>query len=132
MTTTAPKPATAKELYAEGMSLLGSGDTLGASEKLWAAAATAMEAYAKVRGWVPDDRRYYEDTVACRIAELGLVIGDPIADERVYFPFTAALMFAENVIEEGSLLSERAARVNAELVRKLLTVFSISASTNRA
>lgn len=132
MTITATKPATAEELYAEGMSLQESGNTLGASETLWAAAATAMDAYARMRGWEPDDRRYYEDTVAYRIAELGLVIGDPIADERVYFPFTAVLMFAENVNEEGSLLSERASRVNAKLVRNLLTVFSTNARTNRA
>ena len=125
MTTVATKPATAEELYAEGMSLLDSGDTLGASETLWAAAATAMEAYAEMRGWAPEPRRMYLDIVQFRREELGVDQSDVHTPNPVAGPFFGASMLEANVLELDRLLTEDGIRLRAEKVRDLLDVFSI-------
>ena len=125
MATVATKPATAEELYAEGMSLLEVGDTLGASETLWAAAATAMEAYAKERGWVPDDRRLFIDIARLRMGELGLRFGDPFTPNPVNGPFVAASMFEGNLWEGGNLLTGWSARRCARDMQGLFEVFRV-------
>ena len=125
MTTTATKPATAEELYAEGMSLLESGDTLGASETLWAAATTAMEAYAKERGWVPDDRRLFIDIARLRAEELGFQFGDPYTPNPVIGPFSAAQMLEANAWERGQVLDEAGVRKRAEKMRALFELFKV-------
>ena len=125
MTTVATKPATAEDLYAEGMSLLESGDTLGASEKLWAAATTAIEAYAEARGWVPNPRRGYLDIIQLRLGELGLGFGEPGTHNPVTDPFFAASMFEGNLWEGGNLLTNESAKRDAREMRGLLEVFRV-------
>ena len=125
MTTTATKPSTAEALYAEGMSLLEGGDTLGASELLWAAATTAMEAYANMRGWVPDDRRLFIDIARLRMGELGLRFGDAYTPNPVNGPFVAALTLEANVWERGQLMPDEEIRDCGERVQELLDIFRV-------
>ena len=125
MTTTATKTATAEELYAEGMSLLESGDTLGASELLWAAATTAIEAYAEMRGWVPNPRRGYYDIIRLRVDELGIGWGEPGTHNPVTDPFAAASMFEGNLWEGGNLLTNESAKRDARDMKDLLEVFRV-------
>ena len=125
MTTTATPPATAEDLYAEGMSLLDSGDTQAASETLWAAAATAMEAYAKERGWVPDGRRLFIDVARLRTEELGFPFGDPYTPTPVDGPFSAAETLEANAWEHGQLLTKEEVRRLAEEMRELFEIFCV-------
>ena len=122
MTTVATKPATAEELYAEGMSLLDSGDTLGASETLWAAAATAMEAYAEMRGWVPGPSKFYFEIFKLRLDELGLHSG-PDTPNPVSSSYTAALALEGNAWEHGELLTEDEIRRFGKRVLDLIDHF---------
>ena len=124
MTTTATKPATAEELYAEGMSLLEVGDTLGASETLWAAAATAMEAYAKERGWELDKYRTYFGVFKSRLEELGLHFG-PDTPNPVSSSYGAARTLEANAWEHGELLDENDVRKYGHEMRYLLDVFQV-------
>ena len=125
MTTTATPPATAEELYAEGMSLLDSGDTLGASETLWAAAATAMEAYAKERGWVPDKYRTYFGVFKLRLGELGLRFG-PDTPNPVSRSYGAARALEGNAWEHGQLLTDDDVRRYGKRVQDLIGYFKVA------
>ena len=124
MTTVATKPATAEELYAEGMSLLDSGDTLGASETLWAAAATAMEAYAKVRGWELGPSKFYFEIFKLRLDELGLDFG-PDTPNPVSSSYIAALSLEGNAWERGQIMPDEEIRDCGERVQELLDVFRV-------
>ena len=107
------------------MSLLDSGDTLGASETLWAAATTAMEAYANMRGWVPDDRRLFIDIARLRTEELGFPFGDPYTPTPIDGPFSSAEMLEANAWEHGQLLTKEEVRRLAEEMRGLFGIFSV-------
>ena len=120
----------ADRLFAEGIALLDAGDEIAASRQLWMAAATAMETYSDARGWKPENRRFYHDIALFRTHEMGLELGDPEANAKIYNGFDAAEMLADNARQRGSLLYAEAIREDAEYVRTLINTFSLAPATH--
>ena len=120
----------ADRLFAEGIALLDAGDEIAASRQLWMAAATAMETYSDARGWKPENRRFYHDIALFRTHEMGLELGDPEANAKIYNGFDAAEMLADNARQRGSLLYADAIREDAVYVRTLINTFSLAPATH--
>lgn len=116
--------STADQLYTEGIALLDEGDIIGASRNLWLAVATAMETYSDAQGWKPEKRRFFHDIALFRANEMGLNIGDPAANTKIYNGFDAAQMLADNATQGGNVLYAEAIREDAKAVRNLLDTFS--------
>ena len=123
MTTQATQQTEAERLYALGMEKLESGDLLGASQLVWDAAECAMVTYSDVRGWEPENRRFYWDIAAFRREEMGVNMDE----DPLYKGFVSALMLAENAIERGGLCSEPTVRAYAQEVATLIEGFRVDA-----
>ena len=122
MTTRAVQPSSeAERIYAFGLDRLECGDLIGASRRIWEAAANAMEAYANERGWEPDLRRYYEDIAASRRQEMAVNIDE----DPLYDGFVSAIMLAENAVDRGELCSERMVGAYARAVATLIEGFRL-------
>lgn len=122
MTTHAVQPSSeAERIYAMGLDRLECGDLIGASRRIWEAAANAMEAYSNERGWEPDLRRYYEDIAASRRQEMSVNIDE----DPLYDGFVSAIMLAENAVDRGELCSERMVGAYARAVGTLIEGFRL-------
>ena len=104
-----------------GLDRLECGDLIGASRRIWEAAANAMEAYSNERGWEPDLRRYYEDIAASRRQEMSVNIDE----DPLYDGFVSAIMLAENAVDCGELCSERMVGAYARAVGTLIEGFRL-------
>ena len=121
MTTPATHQTEAERLYALGMEKLESGDLVGASRQIAAAAERAMVTYSDARGWNPENRRYYWDVAAFRRQEMGVNLHeDPLHDG-----FLSALMLADNAVEDGRLCTERSVTYYAQAVATLIEGFRL-------
>ena len=121
MTTQATRQTEAERLYALGMEKLASGDLVGASRQIAAAAEHAMVTYSEARGWNPENRRYYWDIAAFRRQEMGVNLhNDPLHDG-----FLSALMLADNAVEDGRLCTERSVTYYAQAVATLIEGFRV-------
>ena len=123
MTTPATQQTEADRLYALGMEKLESGDLVGASRQIAAAAEHAMVTYSEARGWKPENRRYYWDVAAFRRQEMGVNLHeDPLHDG-----FLSALMLADNAVEDGRLCTEGMVIAYAGAVATLIEGFRVDA-----
>ena len=129
-----PHPAAATDseadqLFAEGIALLDAGDHLGASEKVWKAAVTAMLTYSNARGWKPQDwhpHRKLMDIVKLRCEELGIpYIGTPEDPDPVNRSFSAASMLDAHVEQYGYFLDLPSVRRTIEYTRPLFEFFRL-------
>ena len=123
MTTQATRQTEAERLYALGMDKLESGDLVGASWQIAAAAEHAMVTYSNARGWKPENRRYYEDIAAFRRQEMGV----EIREDPLSAGFASALMLADNAVEDGRLCTEGMVIAYAEAVATLIDGFRVDA-----
>lgn len=119
----------ADHLFAEGIALLDNGDHLGASEKVWKAAVTAMLTYSNARGWKPQDwhlHRMLLDIVELRSHELGIAYpGSPADPNHIDHAFAAADMLEAHVAQDGHLLDIPSARTTIEHAQPLLEYFRL-------
>ena len=119
----------ADQLFAEGIALLDKGDHLGASEKVWKAAVTAMLTYSNARGWKPQDwhpHRMLMDIVELRSHELGITYPGPPTDPNyIDHAFAAADMLEAHVAHEGHFLDLPSARTTIEHAQPLLEYFRL-------
>ena len=129
-----PRPAAttdseADHLFAEGVALLDAGDHLGASEKVWKAAVTAMLTYSDARGWEPQDwhlHRMLLDIVELRSHELDIPYpGGPTNPNRIVHAFAAADMLEAHVAHDGHFLDIPSARTTIEHAQPLLEYFRL-------
>ena len=121
MTTPATQHSEADRLYALGMEKLESGDLVGASRQIAAAAEHAMVTYSDARGWNPENRRCYWDVAAFRRQEMGVSLQeDPLHDG-----FLSALMLADNAVQDGRLCTERSVTYYVQAVATLIEGFRL-------
>ena len=129
-----PRPAAttdseADQLFAEGIALLDKGDHLGASEKVWKAAVTAMLTYSNARGWKPQDwhlHRMLMDIVEFRCEELGIpYIGTPTDRDPVDRAFSAANMLEAHVEHHGYFLDLPSVRRTIQRAKPLFDYFRL-------
>ena len=127
--TAAMTDSEADQLFAEGMALLDKGDHLGASEKVWKAAVTAMLTYSNARGWKPQDwhlHRMLMDIGKFRCEELGIpYIGTPDDPDPVMGAFAAADMLEAHIAHEGHFMSPDSVRRTIDDTRPLLDYFRL-------
>ena len=119
----------ADHLFAEGMSLLDDGDHVGAADKVWQAAVTAMVTYSDARGWQPQDwhlHRKLLDIIKLRSEELGIqYLGPPSNPNPIVNAYVAADTLEAHVAQDGHFLDLPEVRRLAERVRPLLDIFRL-------
>ena len=129
-----PNPAAttdseADQLFAEGIALLDKGDHLGASEKVWKAAVTAMVTYSNARGWKPQDwhrDRMLMDIVKLRCEELGIpYIGTPENPDPIDGAYSAANMLDVHVEHHGHFLDLPSVRRTIQHAKPLFDYFRL-------
>ena len=120
----------ADQLFAEGIALLDKGDHLGASEKVWKAAVTAMLTYSNARGWKPQDwhqHRKLMDIVKLRCEELGIPYLDTPHDPNpINDAYSAANMLDVHVDHQGHFMSPDSVQRTIQDTRPLLDYFRLA------
>ena len=119
----------ADQLFAEGIALLDAGDHLGAAEKVWQAAVTAMVTYSDARGWQPQDwhlHRKLMDIVKFRCEELGIpYVGSPEDPNPITDAYAAGDMLEAHVNHQGHFLDLESARLEIQAARPILDYFRL-------
>ena len=122
-------PSEADHLFAEGIALLDDGDHVGAAEKVWQAAVTAMVTYSDARGWQPQDwhlHRKLLDIIKLRSEELGIPYsGTPYDTNPITDAYSAGNMLETHVHHDGHFLDLESVRREVQDTRPLLDFFRL-------